>query len=157
MVFLQIAPNRMLKSHRSAYFSSTIFRSPEHSLPQAKVAVSSVSIENAKANLKEDEKRHFSEARQKAVGFENALSDIVVETPVDSLKTMFYTALYHAQLAPVTFSDINGEFRKENDSIATAKTLRPIPRFLSGILLGQRTIIDTYRTGKSFRYYQLDA
>ena len=88
---------------------------------EAKVAVSSVSIENAKANLKEDEKRHFSEARQKAVVlWNNALSDIVVETPVDSLKTIFYTALYHAQLAPVTFSDINGEFRKENDSIATA-------------------------------------
>ena len=88
---------------------------------EAKVAVSSVSIDNAKANLKEDQKRHFSEVRQEAVAlWNNALSDIVVETPVDSLKTIFYTALYHAQLAPVTFSDINGEFRKENDSIATA-------------------------------------
>ncbi|RLD76582.1 MAG: glycoside hydrolase family 92 protein, partial [Bacteroidetes bacterium] len=28
-----------------------------------------------------------------------------------------YTALYHTQIAPVTFSDINGELRKENDSI----------------------------------------
>lgn len=89
---------------------------------EAKVAVSSVSIENAKANLEEDRKKNFSEVREEAVALWNsALSDIVVDTTVDSLKTIFYTALYHAQLAPVTFSDINGEFRKENDSTATAK------------------------------------
>ena len=50
-----------------------------------------------------------------------ALASFDVETPTDSLKTIFYTAMYHAQLAPVTFSDKNGQFRMENDSIVTAK------------------------------------
>jgi len=85
----------------------------------AKLALSSVSIENAKGNLDMDfdfnEVKRMSEEK-----WEMAISKIQVETPVDSLKTIFYTALYHAQLAPVTFSDKNGEFRKENDSIAKA-------------------------------------
>lgn len=87
----------------------------------AKVALSSVSIENAKENMGVD---GFDFDKTKAAAdklWESALSTIVVETPTDSLKTIFYTALYHAQLAPVTFSDKNGQFRLENDSIVTAK------------------------------------
>jgi predicted alpha-1,2-mannosidase len=87
----------------------------------AKVALSSVSIENAKENMGVD---GFDFNKTKAAAdklWESALSTIVVETPTDSLKTIFYTALYHAQLAPVTFSDKNGQFRLENDSIVTAK------------------------------------
>ncbi|MBO3098755.1 GH92 family glycosyl hydrolase [Gelidibacter sp. DF109] len=87
----------------------------------AKVALSSVSIENAKENMGVD---GFDFDKTKAAAdklWESALSTIVVETPTDSLKTIFYTALYHAQLAPVTFSDKNGQFRMENDSIVTAK------------------------------------
>ena len=87
----------------------------------AKVALSSVSIENAKDNLDPSDLT-FEDTKTKANNLWNAaLSNIVVETPVDSLKTIFYTALYHAQVAPVTFSDKNGQFRMENDSIVTAK------------------------------------
>ena len=84
-----------------------------------KVAVSSVSINNAKENLDSD--LNFENTKTKAnTTWETALSNIQVETPIDSLKTIFYTALYHSQLAPVTFSDQNGQFRKENDVIETA-------------------------------------
>ena len=84
-----------------------------------KVAVSSVSINNAKENLDSD--LNFENTKTKAnTTWETALSNIQVETPIDSLKTIFYTALYHTQLAPVTFSDQNGQFRKENDVIETA-------------------------------------
>lgn len=85
-----------------------------------KVAVSSVSVANAKENL-DSRDFNFEEIKTEAENTWNAaLSKIDIETPVDSLKTIFYTALYHAQLAPVTFSDKNGQFRKENDSIVTA-------------------------------------
>ena len=105
-------------SHTSAQF---FFADEANNELQAQVALSSVSIENANENLKEDEKKHFGQVREEAESLWNsALADIQIETPVDSLKTIFYTALYHTQLAPVTFSDVNGEFRKENDSIATA-------------------------------------
>ncbi|MDO3694675.1 GH92 family glycosyl hydrolase [Wenyingzhuangia sp. chi5] len=84
-----------------------------------KVAVSSVSINNAKENLDTD--LNFDNTKSNANNiWENALSNIQVETPIDSLKTIFYTAMYHTQLAPVTFSDQNGQFRKENDAIETA-------------------------------------
>ncbi|WMI65179.1 GH92 family glycosyl hydrolase [Aestuariibaculum sp. YM273] len=87
----------------------------------AKVALSSVSIENAKGNL-EAGGFEFETVKTAANDtWNNALKSIEVESSVDSLETIFYTAMYHAQVAPVTFSDANGEFRMENDSIATAK------------------------------------
>ncbi|WP_125721885.1 GH92 family glycosyl hydrolase [Flavobacterium ustbae] len=86
-----------------------------------KVALSSVSVENAKLNL-DTEKQDFEKVKSKAAAdWNKALSKITVETPVDSLKTIFYTALYHAQVAPVTYSDKNGQFRTEDDKIVTAK------------------------------------
>ncbi|RVT75297.1 glycoside hydrolase family 92 protein [Flavobacterium sufflavum] len=86
-----------------------------------KVALSSVSVANAKDNLDKGD-FNFEKVKSTAAKVWNtALSTIEVETPVDSLKTMFYTAMYHAQLAPVTYSDKNGQFRKEDDQIVTAK------------------------------------
>jgi predicted alpha-1,2-mannosidase len=85
-----------------------------------KVALSSVSVENAKENL-DGGAFNFEEVKTETESkWNDALSKITVETPVDSLKTIFYTSLYHTQLAPVTFSDKNGQFRKENDTIVTA-------------------------------------
>ena len=84
------------------------------------IAVSSVSVENAKANLAAHGiGKEFENVKGKTNSqWENLLSKITVETPQDSLKTIFYTALYHTQVAPVRFSDVNGEFRLQNDSIA---------------------------------------
>lgn len=88
---------------------------------EVKVSLSSVSIKNAFENLVEN-KENFGTAKVKASNnWNETLSKIEVESSTDSLKTIFYTALYHAQLAPVTFSDVNGEFRMENDSIVKAE------------------------------------
>lgn len=86
-----------------------------------KTALSSVSIKNAIANLKAgDIGGNFNQVSTKTREvWNNNLSRIKVETPVDSLKTMFYTSLYHAQLAPVLFSDSDGSFRLQNDEIVT--------------------------------------
>lgn len=87
-----------------------------------RVAISSVSEENALENLDLTDKRTFAEVRQNAKDlWQKHLSSIEIETPVDSLKTIFYTALYHTQVAPVTFSDKNGQFRQQNDQIAKAE------------------------------------
>ena len=89
---------------------------------QVAVALSSVSLENAKENLDSDANFDFEEIKAESKETWNAaLSDIIVETPLDSLKEMFYTALYHTKLSPVTFSDKNGEFRLQNDSISSAE------------------------------------
>ena len=100
--------------------SSQLFFNNDDIELQAKVALSSVSIDNAKENIS---KNGFNFEIKKAESeniWKKALSKVEVETAIDSLKTMFYTAMYHTQLAPVTFSDKNGQFRKENDTIATA-------------------------------------
>lgn len=88
---------------------------------KVKVGVSSVSIENAKENIS-DHIGNFDFNRIRSLAknnWNNQLSKITVETAIDSLKTKFYTALYHTQLAPVTFSDANNELRLSNDSIVT--------------------------------------
>ncbi|UZH56685.1 GH92 family glycosyl hydrolase [Salinimicrobium tongyeongense] len=88
---------------------------------QVKLALSSVSIENARQNLN-NEKIDFDLAKNEAAAlWEDALKGIKVETEEDSLKTIFYTALYHTKMAPVIFSDKNGEFRASNDSILKAE------------------------------------
>jgi predicted alpha-1,2-mannosidase len=97
------------------------FKSDNSNELLVKVALSSVSIANAKDNL-DAGGFDFDKAKSAAEKTWNtALSTIQVETPIDSLKTIFYTALYHAQIAPATYSDKNGQFRREDDKIITAK------------------------------------
>lgn len=88
-----------------------------------KVGISSVSIENALENMQEYKGQFpFDAVKKKANdSWSEQLGNIQVETERDSLKTIFYSALYHAQLAPVTFSDANGDFRLQNDSIVTSE------------------------------------
>lgn len=87
---------------------------------EVKIALSSVSLANALENLvKKGSDIDFIKTKfQTQEKWNAALSKIKVKTDNDSLKTIFYTALYHAQIAPVLFSDVNGEFRLQNDSIA---------------------------------------
>ncbi|MDO4881341.1 MAG: GH92 family glycosyl hydrolase [Capnocytophaga sp.] len=90
----------------------------------ARVALSSVSVENAYDNLKSntdgfDFDKMYASTKDK---WKKELSSIEIETDVDSLKTIFYTALYHTKVAPVTFSDKNGEFRQQNDEIYKENT-----------------------------------
>jgi len=101
-------------------FGQLFFNSDNTEELFAKVALSSVSEENALGNLSK-QGFDFQSVKNKAneVWNEN-LSKISVESDNEELKTTFYTALYHTQVAPVTFSDANGEFRKENDVIEKA-------------------------------------
>lgn len=95
------------------------FDSKDTAVLEIQVALSSVSTENAKQNLGKTQK--FDVVRKEAKElWEEALGKIKVESPTDSLKTIFYTALYHTQVAPVTFSDTNGQCRLQNDSIVTS-------------------------------------
>ncbi|MEM9649596.1 MAG: GH92 family glycosyl hydrolase [Bacteroidota bacterium] len=96
------------------------FDQSESNQIEIKIAVSSVSVDNARENLqKHGSSKSFDQAKTETQDqWEGMLSKIRVETPTDSLKTIFYTALYHTHVAPVLFSDVNGEFRLQNDSIA---------------------------------------
>ncbi|EAQ99994.1 GH92 family glycosyl hydrolase [Maribacter sp. HTCC2170] len=98
------------------------FFKKEISQVEVKISVSSVSIENAGLNMEARGGSGFDTVTASTKNeWEEVLSKIRVETPIDSLKTIFYTALYHTQIAPTIYNDKNGEFRMQNDSIAIAK------------------------------------
>jgi predicted alpha-1,2-mannosidase len=79
----------------------------------AKVGISSVSIENAIANLDGSLPGWDFEATAKAASdaWEKELSKIRIQSSDSVQKTIFYTSLYHTMVAPALFSDSNGEFK----------------------------------------------
>nr|WP_321411319.1 GH92 family glycosyl hydrolase [uncultured Carboxylicivirga sp.] len=78
-----------------------------------KVAISSVSCENAWANMKaENSGFDFDTTLAKAKETWNKeLSKIEVEGGTADDKMIFYSALYHTKIHPNTFQDVNGEYR----------------------------------------------
>lgn len=79
----------------------------------AKIGLSSVSIENALANLDSSLPGWDFEATAQAASdaWEKELSKIRIQSNDSNQKTIFYTSLYHTMVAPALFSDSNGEFK----------------------------------------------
>lgn len=77
----------------------------------AKVALSPVSIENARQNMAAEVPAwSFDEVSAAAEqSWENELGKIQIQG-TDLQKTIFYTALYHTMVQPNTMSDANGEY-----------------------------------------------
>ena len=76
-----------------------------------KVALSSVSMENARQNM-EQEAPHWDFDRYVAAAdadWEKQLGEIEVKG-TEVQKEIFYTALYHTMIQPNTMSDVNGEY-----------------------------------------------
>lgn len=92
-----------------AYFS---FDAKEGEKIMAEVGISYVSIENARQNLNaESSSFNFETIRKNAENkWESVLSRIKVEGGTLEQKTVFYTALYHIQLHPNVFNDVNGQY-----------------------------------------------
>ncbi|MDX6443472.1 MAG: hypothetical protein QOH71_546 [Blastocatellia bacterium] len=78
-----------------------------------KVAISAVSIDGARRNLKAElDHWDFERVRADANRAWNAqLSKIQVAGGAESQLITFYTALYHAMLAPNLFMDVDGQYR----------------------------------------------
>lgn len=78
-----------------------------------KVALSPVSIENAKLNMEAELPGWDFE--QTIVNADNAwneeLNKIQITTADNVVNRTFYTALYHTMIAPSEFSDVNGDYR----------------------------------------------
>jgi predicted alpha-1,2-mannosidase len=87
-----------------------------------KVGISHTSIDGARKNLLEEiPSWDFDLARKLAEDeWEKLLSIILVESKNESLKRIFYTALYHALLAPNIFSDVDGKYIGMDNKIHSA-------------------------------------
>ena len=79
---------------------------------ELKIGVSFVSLENARQNLDaECGSLDFDGVRDAARReWESRLSAIQIETDDPEIKTVFYTALYHAMIMPTNFTDVNGQY-----------------------------------------------
>jgi predicted alpha-1,2-mannosidase len=78
-----------------------------------KVALSAVSVENAKLNLQAELPGWNFAAAAKAArkAWNDELSKISIKTDDDHVRRIFYTAMYHTMTAPSVFNDVNGEYR----------------------------------------------
>lgn len=77
-----------------------------------RTGISSASEAGALASLSESANKTFSEVRSEAVtAWETELSKIIIKSDNNELKKTFYTAMYHASLAPVVYSDLNREYK----------------------------------------------
>jgi len=84
-----------------------------------KVGLSSVSVENAKLNLAEenagwDFERKVAEANEL---WNKELNKIQITTTDEDLRTIFYSSLFHTMVSPVIFSDVNGNYRGADGQI----------------------------------------
>lgn len=79
---------------------------------EVKVALSYVSINNAKENLRaENAEWDFAKSRENAKNvWLEELAKADAEFNTEDQKTIFYTGLYHSVFAPQTFSDVNGDY-----------------------------------------------
>jgi predicted alpha-1,2-mannosidase len=109
------ASGRKLK----AYFN---FRTRAHEVIQVKVALSSVGIDGALANLAAEAPGwDFDGARRAArEAWTRELGRVTVEGDPKE-RRIFYSALYHSMLAPVTYMDVDGRYRGLDQAIHTAK------------------------------------
>lgn len=75
-----------------------------------RLAISSVSVENARANLKSEDTSSIKALRKSTAKAWNAyLSKL--DCPAGANPQVFYTALYHTAIHPSLYSDVNGEYR----------------------------------------------
>ncbi len=104
---------------------------------QAKVAISSVSIEGAETSMKaENSAWNFEIVRKNAHLQWNDLLSRVRVTGTDDQKTSFYTSLYHLYIQPNNIADVDGRYSGADDQIHTA----PNSEYYSTLSLW-----DTYR------------
>jgi len=91
-----------------------------------KLAISYVSIENARANLEaEAGMKEFDELLSQAQeAWEEKLELIRIEGATEAQRTIFYTALYRSFQMPTVFNDVNGAYFGFDKQVHTAQGFR---------------------------------
>ncbi|WP_223034689.1 GH92 family glycosyl hydrolase [Hanstruepera marina] len=103
-----------------AYFN---FDTEEGEQIKIKFALSNVSSAGALNNLETeiphwDFNKTYEETSDK---WNHELSKIEVETLTEDQKTTFYTAMYHTNLSPVIYEDVDGQYRGLDQNIHTSE------------------------------------
>ena len=98
------------------------FRSVKEQQIVVKVGLSSVSIDGARKNITSEAPAWDFDELKKAASrmWKDELGKIEVDGGSSAQMTTFYTALYHAMIAPNIMSDVDKRYRGMDDSIHTA-------------------------------------
>ncbi|OUO22073.1 alpha-mannosidase [Alistipes sp. An31A] len=106
-----------------------------------KVAISPVSVENAKENLAAELPDWDFEATAQAAdaAWNDELGRVRIETADSSARRIFYTALYHTMIVPSTFCDVNGDYRGADGKTYNAEGAHIYTTF---------SLWDTYRAAQ---------
>lgn len=94
-------------------FGQALFDTKDKEEIFVKVALSPVSIENAKLNMQTelpgwDFEQTIANADK---AWNEELNKVVITTDDNAVKRNFYTALYHTMIAPSEFCDVNNDYR----------------------------------------------
>ncbi|WP_370624095.1 GH92 family glycosyl hydrolase [Tenacibaculum sp. AHE15PA] len=102
-----------------AYFN---FDTEEGEKINVKFALSPVSTNGALNNLKQEIPHwNFDKTKQETKDkWNKELGKIDVETISEKEKTTFYTALYHTNLSPILYEDVDGKYRGLDQNIHTS-------------------------------------
>lgn len=94
-------------------YGQAIFDTDDKEDILVKVALSPVSIDNAKLNMKTELPGwDFNQTVLNADSvWNNELSRIAIESSDPKVMRTFYTAMYHTMIAPSLFNDVNGDYR----------------------------------------------
>ena len=131
-----ISSGLSLKAER--VYGQALFDTREKENVFVKVAISPVSIENAKANMKEELPGwNFRQTVAKAdAAWNKELNKVVIKADNAARMRTFYTALYHTMIAPSVFSDCNKDYRGADKKIHTNASFTNYTTF---------SLWDTYR------------
>jgi predicted alpha-1,2-mannosidase len=119
-------------------YGQALFDTDDKEVLFAKVALSPVSIENAKLNMQTELPGWDFE--QTITGADKAwneeLNKIRITTSDDRVKRTFYTALYHTMIAPSEFCDVNNDYYGADKQMHKNGTFKNYTTF---------SLWDTYR------------
>jgi len=105
---------------------------------QVKVAMSTVSVDGAKANMAQEVAAwDFDEVHQAARSAWNEKLSRAVVTGSKAQKENFYTCMYHLFIQPNNIADVDGSYRGADDKVLEAK---------GGKYYSTLSLWDTYRT-----------
>ena len=119
-------------------YARAAFKTVEGEQIMLKVGLSPVSEANAKENLLAENAgwdfENIVDAADKA--WEEELSKIRIETADETVRKVFYTAMYHSMIAPSVYNDVNGDYRGSDDVVRNDKSFVNYTTF---------SLWDTYR------------
>ncbi|MDR1022577.1 MAG: GH92 family glycosyl hydrolase [Prevotellaceae bacterium] len=119
-------------------YGQAFFDTKEKETLYVKVALSPVSIENAKLNMQAELPGwDFAQTVKEAdKAWNEELEKIAISTKDKRQKRTFYTALYHTMIAPSEFCDVNGDYRGADGKMYANEGFKAYTTF---------SLWDTYR------------